>query len=83
MDGAEVEDLDMEVTVLTDPAQAEHGIVRVRAEVPSRWPELAGTGITASAGEWQAQGQTDDNGEVTFTGLPLTLLDQLRVEVSP
>lgn len=77
----EIDDLDLQVIVRREAAEADTCLVQIRAEIPSQWPELAGTQISVTAGEWQAQGETDDDGQLTLTGLPLDRVDQLLVEV--
>jgi hypothetical protein len=83
LDPDETGDLDIEAIVRRDQDDPELGILVARVQSPSRWPELAGTLVQAGAGDWQAEGTTDDDGMVTLTGLPLGLLDVLSIQVVP
>lgn len=80
---AEVEDLELEAVIRRSRAEPEQCLLVVSAQVPSRWPELAGLQVQASAGAWQAEGVTNGDGEVIFSGIPLEALDTLVIEVRP
>lgn len=77
----DVDDLDLHVIVRQAVDDDQTCLVQIRAEIPSRWPDLDGTWVLAKAGHWQAKGQTDEDGHLSFGGLPLALVDQLVVEV--
>jgi hypothetical protein len=83
LDSDETGDLDIEAIVRHAQDDPGPGILIARVQSPSRWPELAGTLVQAGAGDWQAEGMTDDDGMVTLTGLPLGLLDVLSIRVVP
>jgi hypothetical protein len=51
----------------------------VRVEVPSRWPELAGTRVSASADDWHRHGVTDADGQVRFGGLSRSKIESLII----
>ncbi|MEM7029929.1 MAG: hypothetical protein AAF629_10225 [Chloroflexota bacterium] len=76
----EVDDLDLEIIIRQLKPDGGTCTVQVRAEVPSRWPDLAGVTVVAQAADWQAEAITDDDGQVNFSDLPAQLVDQLVVE---
>lgn len=77
----DVADLDLQVIVRKAVGDDQTCLVQIRAEIPSQWPDLGGTWVQAKAGNWQAKGQTDEDGHLSFNSLPQTLVDQLVVEV--
>jgi anti-sigma factor RsiW len=79
----QTEDLDLEVTVTQQTDHPQQGVLTIRAQVPSRWPDLAGVPVRASAGDWQAEGLTDEAGEVFFEGVPTDSINGLMIEVNP
>ncbi len=83
LDPDETGDLDIEAIIRRDQDDPQLGILVVRAQSPSRWPDLAGTLVWAAAGDWQAEDMTNDEGMVTLTGLPIGLLDALSIKVIP
>lgn len=78
----ETDDLDVEGVVRQIVNDPHHYMLTVRVQVPSRWPDLAGTGVHAQAADWHAEGTTDTDGVVQFTNLPVALVDQLRITIS-
>ncbi len=83
LDPDDTGDLDIEASIRRDQDDPELGILVARVQSPSRWPELAGTLVWAAAGDWQAEGLSNDEGMVTLTGLPIALLDVLSIKVIP
>lgn len=79
----QTDDLDLEATVRQSSDDPQLCTLTVRAAIPSRWPDLAGTQVRATAGDWRAEGLTDEQGEVTLAGLPASLVDRLVIKVSP
>jgi hypothetical protein len=79
----QTEDLDLEVTVTQQTDHPQQCVLTIRAQVPSRWPDLSGVPIRATAGDWQAEGVTNEAGEVVFEGVPTDSIDGLMIEVSP
>ncbi len=83
MSHEETGDADIEAILRRDPENLEQCVVTVRVQVPGRWPELAGTQVRAQAGEWQANGYTDEAGEVQLSGLPIELVTEVNLEITP
>jgi hypothetical protein len=79
----QVEDLDLEAAIRRSSDDPQLCTLTVRAAIPSRWPDLAGTQVQATAGDWGAEGVTDEEGEVTFAGLSVNSVDMLVIEVNP
>ncbi len=79
----QTDDLDLEATVRQSSDDPQLCTLTVRAAIPSRWPDLAGTQVRATAGDWRAEGLTDEQGEVTLAGLPASLVDRLVIKVNP
>jgi hypothetical protein len=77
-----VEDLQVDVTVL--PAQDDPSLCKVvaRVEVPSRFPNLAGTEVTLTAGARTITELTNESGEVTFRKVPLESLPDAVLRVT-
>jgi hypothetical protein len=69
-------DMTLEAQVVARGATCD---VIVRVETPSRWPESAATRLTAEAGDWRAEGLSDDEGQITLSGLPLDAVDLLTL----
>ncbi len=72
---------DIVAVVQRSQADPQQCTLVVRVQLPSRWPDLKGTLIQATAGNWQAEGQTDDAGEVILEGMPVVLLDALSIHI--
>jgi hypothetical protein len=79
----DADDLDIEAVIWQNHSDHQHYAVTVRVQVPSRWPDLAGTEVYAAAADWQARGTTDMDGMVQFEGLPALSLNRLTITVSP
>jgi hypothetical protein len=79
----QVDDLDMEAIVRQGHDDSGQCTLVVRVQIPSRWPEFAGTLVRVSAGDWRAEERTDQDGIVSFDGIPQALLDQLTIETQP
>lgn len=75
------DDLDIEAVIWHVPHDVHSYALTVRVQVPSRWPDLAGTAVYATAAEWSMEGTTDAEGMVQFKGLPAVWLDQLTITV--
>ncbi len=83
LDPDDTGDLALEIIIHRDPTAPALSRLTVRAESPSRWPDLAGVQVQATAADWQAVGPTDDDGEVMFEGLPVADIKRLVIEVTP
>ena len=83
LDADQTGDLEVEAVLRQYQADEATGTLTVRVDIPSRWPDLAGVPVSATAGSWQAAGHTDESGAVTLTGLPLNLIDDLEIAVNP
>jgi len=57
--------------------------LKVRAQVPGRWPELAGTVVRVRAGEWSREAVTDEDGQVVIEDIPAALVDMMMIEADP
>ena len=82
----EVEDLDLaaEIYLPQDSDEADSGcVLSIHVEIPSRLFAPANIVVQASAGAWQATGQTDDDGDVLFEGLPQSSIGALVITVIP
>jgi hypothetical protein len=79
----ETGDLDIEAIIWRDPQSSTYCQMSIRVQSPYRWPELAGVVVQAVAHTWQREGTTNDNGEVTFGGLPEEWSGELSIEVRP
>ena len=75
-------EMDIEAVIRRSKNDPQMCTLTVRALIPSQW-EWSGTVVKASAGDWQAEGATDDEGEVIFEGMPESELDRLLIEVNP
>lgn len=75
-------EMDIEAVIRREENHSGECTVTVRALIPSQW-EWAGTVVKASAGDWQAEGATNDEGEVILEGMPESELEGLRIEVNP
>lgn len=75
-------EMDIEAVIRREENDSEACTVTIRALIPSQW-EWAGTVVKASAGDWQAEGATDDEGGVILKGMPESELERLRIEVNP
>ncbi|MGB0384459.1 MAG: hypothetical protein ACPGWR_06500 [Ardenticatenaceae bacterium] len=75
-------EMDIEAVIRRGQNDPQMCTVTVRALIPSQW-EWSGTLVKASAGDWQAEGATDDEGEVILEGMPENELNGLLIEVNP
>lgn len=76
--------LDVTIEVFAEDAAGGLGCVRVGVEATTRDPlDQAGSQIVLRAGDAVWHGETDELGGVTFASIPLELLPQLRVEITP
>lgn len=83
IDPDETNDLSLEGTVrqrLDDPLLCK---VLIQANIPSRWLDPAGIRVVATAGDWNAEGETDENGRIVFDNLPVNWLESLEVKKPP
>lgn len=80
---ANTDDFDIEAVVWQHTDDPMHYALTVRVQIPSRWPDLAGTEVYATAADWRADGTTDTDGMVQFEGLPAGLLNELNITISP
>lgn len=78
----DTEDLDIEAVIWKQRDDPMHYALTVRVQIPSRWPDLQGTEVSATAAEWHADGTTDSEGMVQFEGLPAALLNHLHITIS-
>jgi hypothetical protein len=78
----ETGDLDVEAIVRRDPQRADTCRLSVQVQTRSRWPDLAGVRVIARAGDWHAEGLTDDGGQVILAGLLSARLRDLEIEVA-
>lgn len=79
----DVDDLQLDITAVRDRDNPELCTLVARVEIPSRWSELAGTEITLMAGEETYTEFSDESGEVTFKGIPISRLAESRLRVRP
>jgi anti-sigma factor RsiW len=75
--------LDVQAEVQRGVADQESWRLTVRAQVPERWPDLAGTMVTVRAGTWLRQVTTDDEGQAVVEGIPDAFVDMITIEVDP
>jgi len=76
-------DLDLEAVIRRSQQDPQRCTLTVRALIPGRWPDLAGTVVQARAGRWRAEGKTNDAGEVILENIPADALDTLWFQVNP
>ncbi len=79
----QVDDLDLEITIYKSAEVPELCTLTIRAEVPSRWPDMSGLRVRAVADHWQGEDVTNEEGQVVFEGLPADLADKVVFEISP
>lgn len=77
------DDLDVEGVIWPHPDVPQQGILRIRAQIPSRWPNMEGILVKATAENWEVEGTTNDDGDVFLEGLPLEAVDTLKIEITP
>ena len=78
----ETGEMDIEAIIRREQNDAQRCTLTVRALIPSQW-EWSGTVVKARAGDWQAEGATNDEGEVVLEGMPESELEGLLIEVNP
>ncbi len=75
--------VDIEARVLREAPPSDHCQLIVRVQIPERWPELAGVHVRAQAGSWSAEGISDREGEVRFSGFSEADIPLLTFIVTP
>jgi hypothetical protein len=72
------------VEVFAEDAARNLGRVRVGVDVPSRDAlDQSGSRVVVRAGEAAWQGETDESGSVDLAPIPLNVVNQMRVEITP
>ena len=56
------EDLDFEAVIIANPENPELCELKIRVEIPSRWPDMGGIEVIAKSHSWQVSGETDSDG---------------------
>jgi hypothetical protein len=83
-DPGTVDDLEITIEVFAEDATRNLGRVRVGVDVPSRDAlDQSGSRVVVRAGETAWQGETDESGSVDLAPIPLALVNQMRVEITP
>jgi hypothetical protein len=79
-----VEDLGVTIEVFAEDAARNLGRVRVGVDVPSRDAlDQSGSRVVVRAGDAAWQGETDESGTVDLAPIPLDVVNQMRVEITP
>jgi hypothetical protein len=79
-----VDDLGVTIEVFAEDAARNLGRVRVGVDVPSRDAlDQSGSRVVVRAGEAAWQGETDESGSVDLAPIPLNVVNQMRVEITP
>ena len=79
-----VDDLGVTIEVFAEDAAHNLGRVRVGVDVPSRDAfDQSGSRVVVRAGEAAWQGETDESGTVDLAPIPLDVVNQMRVEITP
>jgi uncharacterized protein YbaR (Trm112 family) len=76
-----LDDLEVDVTVLPSKDDPALCVIVARVEMPSRWPNVAGSEVTLEAGGIVSTVVTDESGEATFRGVALAALDSATLSV--
>jgi hypothetical protein len=72
------------IEVFAEDAAHNLGRVRVGVDVPSRDAfDQSGSRVVVRAGEVAWQGETDESGTVDLAPIPLDVVNQMRVEITP
>jgi hypothetical protein len=75
--------LGITIDVFANDGDADVGYVQLLLDIPSRDPfDQSGAAVTLRVGDRVWEGSTGATGSVTFTGVPLERLSQLRVEIA-
>jgi hypothetical protein len=83
-DPGSVDDLGVTIEVFAEDAARNLGRVRVGVDVPSRDAlDQSGSRVVVRAGEAAWQGETDESGSVDLAPIPLNVVNQMRVEITP
>ena len=83
-DRGSVDDLGVTIEVFAEDAARNLGRVRVGVDVPSRDAlDQSGSQVVIRAGEAAWQGETDESGLVDLAPIPLNVVNQMRVEITP
>jgi hypothetical protein len=79
-----VDDLGVTIEVYAEDATHNLGRVRIGVDVPSRDAfDQSGSQVVVRAGEAAWQGETDESGTVDLAPIPLNVVNQMRVEITP
>lgn len=78
---SETGDIDVSAVAFADAADETLCSLRVRVQIPNRWPDLAGVTISANSGTWRDEAVTNADGEVEFSAVPAELLDGLTITI--
>jgi hypothetical protein len=79
-----VDDLGVTIEVFAEDAARNLGRVRVGVDVPSRDAlDQSGSQVVIRAGEAAWHGETDESGTVDLAPIPLDVVNQMRVEITP
>jgi hypothetical protein len=79
-----VDDLAVTIEVFAEDAARKLGRVRVGVDVPSRDAlDQSGSRVVVRAGEAAWQGETDESGTVDLAPIPLDVVNQMRVVITP
>ena len=79
-----VDDLGVTIEVFAEDAAGNLGRVRVGVDVPSRDAlDQSGSRVVVRAGEAAWHGETDESGSVDLAPIPLSVVNQMRVEITP
>lgn len=77
-------DVEVTIEIFAEDAAREAGRVRVCVELPGRDPlDQAGSLVVLRAGDFARHGETDETSQIDFAPVPLALLPDLRVEITP
>ena len=83
-DRGSVDDLGVTIEVFAEDAARNLGRVRVGVDVPSRDAlDQSGSQVVIRAGGIAWEGETDESGLVDLVPIPLNLVNQMRVEITP
>lgn len=79
----ETGNLDIEITAYRDEQAPERCTIFVKAEIPSRWPQLAGTEVVMEKGADAFSEKTDEEGVARFEKIPVAELPEVTFRVIP
>jgi hypothetical protein len=79
-----LDDLAVTIEVFAEDAARNLGRVRVGVDIPSRGAfDQSGSRVVVRAGEAAWQGETDESGTVDLAPIPLDVVNQMRVVITP